>query len=63
MEYQLELIEEYFLHGERRFRLRLQGTKLVVNVSAVSLEEARKKASRILDRIKADKILKEAAQL
>ncbi len=63
MEYKLELVEEYFLHGERRFRLRLQGTRLVVNVSATSLEEAREKASRILDKIKADRVLRKAAQL
>ncbi|GEM_PF-743034 len=60
MERRLELVEEYILHGERRFRLRLQGTRLVINVSATSLEEAVKKASRILERIRASKLLEDS---
>ncbi len=49
--YEFELVEEYFLNGEHRFRLKLRGTNIIVNVSADSIEEAAAKASGILDSV------------
>ncbi len=40
----LELVEEYIIDGEHRFKLRIKGTKLILNVTAENLEEAVKKA-------------------
>ncbi len=56
--YELEVIEDYILHGERRFRLRVKGTRIVVNVRGDTLEEALEAAERLLDRVDLDKVLK-----
>jgi len=37
--YEFEIIEEYFLNGEHRFRLKLKGTNIIVNVVAETPEE------------------------
>lgn len=58
MEYELEVVDEYILHGERRFRVRVKGTRIVVNVAADSVGEALEKAKVILDRVDAEKILR-----
>jgi hypothetical protein len=62
VEVRLELIEEYMLHGERRFRLRVQGTRIVINVSASNIEEAMRKAYKMIERMGASKILEEAVK-
>ncbi len=47
---EFELLETYVLDGVRRYRLRIKGTKLVVNVAASSEEEAIREALRLLER-------------
>jgi hypothetical protein len=56
--FELEVVEEYVLLGEKRFRVRVKGTKLYVNVAAGSREEALEKARSILEKVSADKVLK-----
>lgn len=58
MDYRLEVVEEYFLHGERRFRVRVAGSRIIVNVAADSVEEALERAREILGRVDASKVLK-----
>ena len=53
----LEVIEEYELEGVKRFRLRVRGTILVVNVAASSVEEAKAKAVNIIKSMELDKVL------
>ena len=53
----LEVIEEYELEGVKRFRLRVRGTILVVNVAASSVEEAKTKAINIIKSMELDKVL------
>ncbi len=48
----LELIEEYIVNGEHRFKLRIKGTNFVINVAADSLDEAVRKAAPIIKSIK-----------
>jgi len=48
----LELIEEYVIMGEHRFKLRLRGTNIVFNVSANSLDEAVSKAINMIKGLK-----------
>ena len=55
---ELELIEVYELLGEKRFRFRVKGSKIVINVSAEDLEEARKKAADIALKIRVDRALR-----
>jgi hypothetical protein len=56
--YEFEVVEEYFLNGEHRFRLKLKGTNIIVNVVAETPEEAASRAAGILDKVKAYKMLK-----
>jgi len=56
--YELEIVEEYLLHGERRFKLRLKGSRITVNVAADSIDDAMEKAKNILRKIKADKVIR-----
>ncbi|MEB3773865.1 MAG: hypothetical protein GSR86_02920 [Desulfurococcales archaeon] len=55
--YEFEVVEEYMLHGERRFRLRVKGTRIIVNVPGESLEEAIERAKEVLEKVKADRII------
>ena len=55
---ELEVVEEYVLLGERRFRVRVKGTNLYVNVAASSREEALSKALSMLEKLRADRVLK-----
>lgn len=48
----LELVEEYVINGEHRFKLRMKGTNLVFNVSGDSLEDAVRKAVSIIKSLK-----------
>lgn len=58
VEWELEIIEEYILMGERRYRVKVKGSRLVVNVAAASREEALRKAREILERVRADRVLR-----
>ena len=53
---EFELVEEYILHGDRRFRLRVKGTNIIVNVTGESLDEALSKAARMLERMKFERL-------
>lgn len=56
-EVELELIEEYELLGEKRFRFRVKGTNIVINVGASNLEEAREKAIKIIEDMQLNEFL------
>lgn len=56
-EVELELIEEYELLGEKRFRFRIKGTNIVINVGASNLEEAREKAIKIIEDMQLNEFL------
>jgi hypothetical protein len=56
--YEFELVEEYFLEGEHRYRLKVKGTNLIVNVAADTLEEAASKAAGILEQSGAAEFIK-----
>ncbi|MCE4603250.1 MAG: hypothetical protein F7C08_00215 [Desulfurococcales archaeon] len=58
MEYEFEVVEKYVLQGERRFRVRVKGTRIVVNIAADSVEEAVEKARAILERVDAERVLR-----
>jgi hypothetical protein len=59
---ELEFIEEYTLPtGEKRFRFRVKGTSIYINVSAASRNEALSKAMNIAREVGIDKLLKEIA--
>ncbi len=53
----LELIEEYELMGEKRFRFRVKGTNIVINVSAENVEEAKKKALELARDLGVERVL------
>ncbi len=55
--YEFEVVEEYFLNGEHRFRLKVRGTNLIVNVAAETLDEAASRAASLLDKVKAYNVL------
>ena len=52
-----EVIEEYELMGEKRFRLRLRGTNIVFNVAAEDREKAVEKALEIARRLEIEKVI------
>lgn len=45
---EFELIEEYRYAGQHRFKLRVRGTPITINVAANNLDEATEKAFEIL---------------
>lgn len=47
---EFEIVETYLLDGRRRFRLRVKGTRIVVNVEAEDEEEAVRKALGVLEK-------------
>jgi len=49
--YELEVVESYTLLGERRWRIRVGGTRIVLNVAAPTREEALRKAEEMLSRV------------
>ncbi|MDM7274513.1 MAG: hypothetical protein P3X22_000070 [Thermoprotei archaeon] len=51
MSLELEIIEDYLQHGTRRLRVRVRGTKYVLNVRAESAEEALDKARRMAEKL------------
>jgi len=50
VEARFEVVETYLLDGRRRFRLRLEGTNIIVNVEADDEEEAARKAAALLEK-------------
>ena len=57
MEDRLEIIEEYELLGERRYRVRVKNTVLVFNVRADNPEEAKSKALELMKKLGIESIL------
>ncbi|MET1129240.1 MAG: hypothetical protein ABWW70_07985 [Thermoproteota archaeon] len=56
---ELELVETYEVLGERRFRFRLKGTNVYVNVTASNEKEAIERARDYLRRLRIREILRE----
>ncbi|MCD6113763.1 MAG: hypothetical protein J7J78_00490 [Thermoprotei archaeon] len=54
---EFEILEEYELLGERRFRVRIKGTKIVLNVSAENNEEAIRKAKELVKKIRLSEVI------
>ncbi|MEM4101093.1 MAG: hypothetical protein QXE24_00240 [Desulfurococcaceae archaeon] len=52
---ELKVIEVYELFNEKRYRIRVEGTNIVINVSATSEEEALRKALSILAQANLDR--------
>ncbi|MEM4731640.1 MAG: hypothetical protein QXO48_00690 [Desulfurococcaceae archaeon] len=52
---ELKVVEVYELFNEKRYRIRVEGTNIVINVSATSEEEALRKALSILAQANLDK--------
>jgi len=48
---ELDLVEEYFYLGEKRYRFRVKGTNIIVNVRADSVDEGIEKAIEVLKKI------------
>lgn len=48
----LEILEKYELLGEMRYRIRIKNTKIILNVSATSDNEALKKAKELINELK-----------
>ncbi len=59
---ELEIIETYELLGEKRYRIRVKGTIVYINVAANDEEEAKKKAIEMLKSMELDKVLRELKQ-
>lgn len=47
---EFEVVETYMLDGRRRFRLRVKGTRIIVNVEAEDEEEAARRALSVLEK-------------
>ncbi len=52
-----EVIEEYELLGEKRFRVRLRKTNIVFNVAASTRDEAVERALELARRLEIEKVL------
>lgn len=50
------LIEEYVINGVRRFKFKDTKTSVYLNVAADNLEEAKKKAKELIDKIMSDNV-------
>lgn len=48
---ELDLVEEYLYAGEKRYRFRIRGTNIVINVRADSVEEGIERAVELLKKI------------
>lgn len=44
---EMEIVEEYVQHDTKRFKVRVKGTKVIINVSAEDAKEALEKARAI----------------
>ncbi len=56
---ELELVEEYVYARERRFRFRIKGTNIILNVEAEDVESGLKKAVDMIRRLRIIERLKE----
>ncbi len=55
-DFSLEVVEEYELLGEKRYRLRIAGTSIYINVAASSQDEAFRKAREMIRDLELDKL-------
>ena len=58
-----EVIEEYELMGEKRFRVRLRGTNIVFNVSASNRDEAIAKALEMAKNLEIERVVEKLRSL
>jgi len=59
-EVEFEIVEVYMLDGQKRFRLRVKGTNIVVNVAAETPDEAGEKAASLLEKSRIAEILRKS---
>ena len=48
----LEIVEEYVIEGQRRYRVKLKGTNIVINVEAQNVEEALQKVAELMTKLR-----------
>lgn len=58
MDERLEVVEHYTLLGEHRWRVRVRGTRVTLNVAAETEEEALERARGMLERVGLAELLK-----
>lgn len=58
MDVKFEIVEEYVLLGEKRFRVKEVRSGIYFNVSASTRDEAIEKARSMFERIKADRVVR-----
>mgnify|MGYP000619078820 CR=1 FL=1 len=51
MSIEYEVIEEYEISGQKRFRIRVKNTRIIFNVTASDPEEAIEKAKKLAEEI------------
>ncbi|HIQ03852.1 MAG TPA: hypothetical protein EYH40_05490 [Desulfurococcales archaeon] len=51
MSIEYEIIEEYEVSGQKRFRVRVKNTRIIFNVSASNPNEALEKAKKLAEEI------------
>ncbi len=56
--YEFDILEEYNLNGEHRYRLKVRGYDVLINVAANNVEEAIAKATAMLDKVRVEKYLR-----
>jgi len=61
---ELEFVEAYKYEGIPgvRYRFRVKGTKIYINVTATNIEEASRKAEQIIKNLELDKYLQEISK-
>ncbi len=57
-EIELEIVEKYELLGEKRYRLRIRGTSIYLNIAANNEEEAINKANKMIRELSLDKLVR-----
>jgi len=55
--YELEIVEEYELLGEKRYRLRIKGTSIYLNVAADTPDQAIEKAIKMINDMRLDALV------
>ena len=58
-EIELEIVEKYELLGEKRYRVRIKGTSIYLNVAANNEQEAINKANKMIRELSLDKLVRE----
>lgn len=51
---ELEIIDEYIIEGDHRYRIKVKGTKIILNISAKNSEEALEKAKKLFEKIRSN---------